>query len=1415
MACGTGKTLTSLRLAEEMFSKGLLVLFLAPSISLVAQTMRAWANQAAEPLRCAVVCSDAKASDAGVDTWESSLKDLPYPATTDPLLLLEQMRDAGNEDGLNVIFSTYQSIQVVSDAQARGLDAFDLVICDEAHRTTGLADVAGSKQDQSEFVKVHDNAVISARKRLYMTATPRIYGDVAKKKAKAEDYEVSSMDDESKFGPEFYHLTFGRAVDEGLLTDYKVIALTVSEDVVSTIYQKAMADDEGFEIPDAAKIIGCWKGLADQGEGGHLLKNAVAFCSTIAESKRIQDYFKRVVEAFIIEEEKKGNDMPQLHCEIDHVDGTMDSSERKQKLKWLARTGQDEEVPTCHILSNARCLSEGIDVPNLDAVMFLQPKRSQIDITQAVGRVMRRFEGKEYGYIILPIVIPAGMTAEEALDANEPFQVVWDILKALRSHDERLEARINALSYDKTRKGGPVSVVDGTPEETAEKEKAAGAAGEQTKMYFSQHELQEAVNAMIVRKCGTKVYWDDWARDIAAIAKRHISRIAELTGEDGSAREPFVKFLTGLRDSLNNGITESEAVDMLAQHMITLPVFEALFQGADFAASNPVSVAMEKMIGSLRGYDLVTEDEERELKELYRSVEIRAEAVKTDAGRQHIIKELYEKFFSQAFKSTSEKMGIVYTPGQVVDYILHATDRLMMKEFGLSLSDEGVHILDPFTGTGTFIVDLINDEELMPTDKLPYKYASELHCNEILLLAYYIATINIEHAYHSRVNEEYTPFPGAVLTDTFQMSEIGDTLDLEVFVDNSERILKQMETPINVIIGNPPYSAGQRSENDNNKNENYPTLDKKIASTYAAKSDATLKNSLYDSYIRAFRWASDRIGDRGIVSFVSNGGWLDGSAMNGFRRCIADEFSSIYVFNLRGNQRTQGEQSRKEGGKIFGSGSRAPIAITMLVKNPDSDEHGAIRYHDIGDYLTREDKLSIVASAINGEPFEWEMIRPDRHGDWLDQRDDTWYEFAPIGVEKHKPPTGIFDTYSGGLKSNRDAWVYNYSRLTLQSSMQLMIQTFNEESKRYMEEKPTTSVDDFVLDDPTRISWTRDTKQRICNGEELHFNCKRIGSSAYRPYCKQFAYYANRPIIAEPGKQEELFPIGYKNKAIDTSRGNKPFSVIMLDCAPAYDLNEKGQCFSLYWYEKKESLGGLFDDGENGYIRHDAITDETLDVFRKVYPHVFNGRYKKDGGGEITKEDIFYYVYGILHSPEYRERFAANLKKELPRIPLAADFKAFSSAGRNLAELHIDYETVDPYPLEVHGTTLLPGKVTKMRWGKKRDPETGKKVDDHTVLVYNENLAYAGIPEAANYYKVNGRSPLEWIIDRYQVKTDKVSGIVSDPNEYSDDPNYISDLIPRLVRVSMETLDIVNALPPLNDLPQPADWPIAWKATVE
>ena len=1065
MACGTGKTLMSLRLAEEYLQGCGTVLFCAPSISLVGQSMREWLAQSRVPLAPLVVCSDAKASRLE-DAIPMTLDSFEYPATTRSDRLYAAWEASHDNGGLTVVFSTYQSIDVVHAAQQMGLPDFDLIVCDEAHRTTGSALPGVPEEEISSFMKVHSDKNVRGRKRLYMTATPRIYGETAKRKGAEEDYTIASMDDESIYGPVAYQIKFGEAVERELLTDYKVVVLTVEEDALRE--RMPLADDEGvdassLDADDIGKIIGCWKGLAEHGENAPAdafgigdmlvvddmgagpdheiqpLHRAVGFCSTINASKTICEAFSRIVDGYI----EEGGDDFQLRCELDHVDGGMNSADRNRKLAWLGGEVPEDE---CRILTNARCLAEGIDVPTLDAVIFFNAKNSTVDVVQAVGRVMRKAPGKRFGYIILPIVVPSGMTPEQALDDSKVFANVWSILQALRSHDERIEARVNALALEqRARKNGLDPHADRhkgwddgllSKKEMEEQKAAEIAAGVQTRLaLFPVERWERAVHTTLVKKCGTRIYWDTWAADVARIAQRHIERITALVGGDETVGSEFRVFLKGLRDSLNPGITEADAVEMIAQHMITMPVFDALFGDFQFAKSNPVSVAIDGFLSSLDGHRIEEASDAEVLEDVYSSVRRRAAMVRTDTARQQLIRDLYEQFFKVAFERTSQKMGVVYTPTEIIDYILRETDRVLRREFGKSLADEGVHILDPFAGTGSFMAHLI-ESDLIPTEKLGHKYRYEIHSNEILLLAYYIMTINIEYAYHERMGGAYAPFEGGVLTDTFQMTEANDTLDERVFAENSERVRRQNALPIRVIVGNPPYSVGQRSANDNNQNESYPSLDARIASTYASGTAATNKNSLYDSYVRAFRWASDRIGEQGVVCFVSNAGWLRGAAMSGMRRCLSEEFDDVYAFDLRGNQRTQGEESRREGGKVFGSGSRTPVSITLLVKHPCEVHAGRIHYHDVGDFLTREQKLEIVRDAALTGDIEWNNITPDRHGDWLDQRDDSFYEFAPMGIDNkpNRKPNGLFCCYSRGWETGRDSWSYSFSRKTLAES---------------------------------------------------------------------------------------------------------------------------------------------------------------------------------------------------------------------------------------------------------------------------------------------------------------------------------------------------------------------------------------------
>ncbi|GAA4035131.1 DEAD/DEAH box helicase [Arthrobacter methylotrophus] len=1412
MACGTGKTYTSLKMVEELVPIGGSVLFLVPSIALLQQTLNEWTAQATVPLRALAVCSDTKVGRR--EHEDVSVHDLAFPATTDPAKLLNRARISTGQEAITVVFSTYQSIDVIAQAQKDGLQEFDLIVCDEAHRTTGITEAS---HDDSAFVRVHDNTYIESGKRLYMTATPRIYVQESKAKAAQDDVTVYSMDDEAVYGPEFHHLGFGKAVEMGHLSDYKVLVLAVNEEAVSKSFQGLFEENGDLNLDDAARIVGCWNGLSKRGVNGERLEitdgspmhRAVAFARNIKESKKLAADFELVGRQLLVNQ--GDTEAPALKLEAGHVDGTFNVLERSAKLDWLKAEDAGDE--TCRILSNARCLSEGVDVPSLDAVLFLNPRNSQVDVVQSVGRVMRKAEGKEYGYIILPIAVPASQDPETALNDNKKYKVVWDVLQALRAHDDRFEAMINKLELNRNANdkidvitiADPFGDGDGSGTDS---QKTSGDGAEALFHMAGADQWRNAIFARMVRKVGDRRYWESWAKDVKEIADRHVLRIRTiLDGEDQRPREEFTVFLQGLRGNLNDSITESDAIDMLSQHLITKPVFEALFEGYSFAANNPVSQVMDSMVDILEKYNL--DSEVANLESFYRSVRVRAEGITNAEGKQKIVTELYEKFFKLAFPRTAESLGIVYTPVEVVDFIIRAVDDVLAKDFGASISDEGVHVLDPFTGTGTFIVRLLQSGRIKPEDLLR-KYTSELHANELLLMAYYIAAINIEATLHGLLEDqasafglspadvEYLPFDGIVLTDTFQMTEDGDTLDDFVFTTNNDRVVAQNALDIRVIIGNPPYSVGQTSGNDNNANLKYETLDGSIRSTYAELSTATNKNSLYDSYIRAIRWGSNRIlksPDGGVLCYVSNGGYIDGNTADGLRKTLTSEFHDIYVYNLRGNQRTAGEQSRREGGKIFDSGSRNTVAILMLVKRPGAVEKSILHYRDIGDYIDRKEKLAVVNSGQLGE-IEWELISPTPDGDWINHRNTAFEACTPLGS---KYGSSIFDVYSAGLQTNRDAWVYSSSEEVLSSNVKRMMGHYNAEVERYLAAGSPTPVESFVSTDPTRISWARSLRNALRKGDQVGYSRAAERKAAYRPFFKQHVYFA--PLMNhERAQQPRFFPsLGIKNHGFYVvGVGNdKPFSSLAVDQIPDLSFWGSGQgyFFARYRYPTPTS-GGLLDElgADAGWKqRIDNITDAALLEYHAAY------------GPEVTKDDIFFYVYGILHSDEYKTKFAADLKKMLPRIPQVPGvdrFWAFVDAGRKLSEMHIGYEALEPYPLTEVVTGLSVDKDDYARYAVTKMKYAGKAgAWDKTRIIYNSHITLEGIPEDAQRYMLGSRSAVDWIIERYQVKTDKASGIVNDPNDWSREhrqPRYIIDLIGRIVTLSLETNRIVDGLPELG-----------------
>ena len=1424
MACGTGKTFTSLKIMEQMTPQDGFVLFLVPSIALLGQTLNAWMADKQDDMRAICVCSDAKVTREmkDADDEDASIVDLAVPATTDTRKILRQLKKYDKEQNRTVIFSTYQSIDVVKEAIDLYKREVDLIICDEAHRTTG---VVLKDKEESNFTKVHKNDFIKAKKRLYMTATPRLYSANIKVRAKEnENIDTLCSMDGPEYGEEFHRLTFNDAVDQGLLADYKVLVLTVSEEDIpesirtniKTQYNKAKEKEKLTELnfDDATKLIGCINGLSKRIKGDEgitkqqdplMMKRAVAFCQTINPSKKnptfsstqMAKYFGQISQEYkaaLPEEEYRDV----VNIKAQHIDGSMDANTRNEKIAWLKQDADDPNE--CRVLCNVRCLSEGVDVPALDAVLFLSPRNSEVEVVQSVGRVMRTFgkgtaNEKKYGYIIIPVIVPNDVTPEEALNDNERFKVVWDILNALRSHDENFNAHVNQINLNKKRP--PKIVVGGVPrgQYTIGKGGPVQLQSEdvarQLDLQFG--ELQNGIYARLVEKVGDKMYWENWAKSVGEIARKFIDRIALLIKENKTAQEYFSGFVTGLHKNINDSIDEGQAIEMLAQHMITRPVFDALFKDYEFVNNNSISRSMQDMLEVLEAEGM--EMDTSVLDKFYTSVRNNVSNIDNLEAKQTIIKNLYEKFFKGAFPLTVEKLGIVYTPVECVDFIIHSVEDILQNEFNTSLTNENVHILDPFTGTGTFITRLLQSGIIKKEDMLR-KYKNEIHCNEIVLLAYYIADVNIEAVFHDIIHpEHYEMYDGICLTDTFQLNEHGDNdIFSQLFPENSERLKKQKNAPVRVIIGNPPYSVGQKSANDNAENLKYPHLENRLAITYVANTNANNKNSLYDSYIKAFRWASDRIAqikDGGIVAFISNGSWIDGTAQDGMRKCLQDEFTSIYVFNLRGNQRTSGELSRKEGGKIFGSGSRTPITITLLVKNPaKKQEKAKIYYHDIGDYLTREQKLDIVKKFHSIKNIEWVDVQPNEKNDWINLRDGLFDTFIDLETNKkfNLNSKSFFNLNSRGYETARDAWVYNSSQKKVIENIRICTTEYNNNLGK---------TKDKLNLDPTKISWSSNLIARAVKGERLNSNYT-LRECVYRPYFKQIAYDGS-DFINRRGQFDNFFPNDKIENYLIVAPGigsSKPFSVLLVKDYVDLGCNSASQCFPLYWYEENKNRQKTLFDGESGddYIRRDGITDWILKEVRSRYQTK-----------NITKEMIFYYVYGLLHSEDYRQRFAADLKKSLPRIPIVdrvEDFMDFYKYGKKLADLHLNYETVVPYPgVVVKGDRKVTGDDSDYDYFRVWDKMRFNSKTDKSTIIYNGNIVIENIPEKAYEYVVNGKSAIDWIVERYCVSQDKKSLIKNDANDWGKEhgkPRYILDLLLSVINVSVQTVDIIDNLPKIK-----------------
>ncbi len=1296
MACGTGKTYTSLKIMEALDPK--IMLFLAPSIALLSQTFREYAQEKSDPFYASIVCSDNKVGDDKVgkskknknddDTDDINFSELPLKPSTRLEDILSTYEKAQKENKRFIIFSTYQSALRIKEAQEAGLGEIDLVICDEAHRTVGAMYSSNERDDKNAFTLCHSDGNIKAKKRLYMTATPKVYSESSKAKAKESDNAIYSMDDAEIFGEEIYTLNFERAIALDLLTDYKVMILAVRKEnlsgVTNSVNKKiSQLKAEGTKLDKklinnefVCKIVGTHKGLAkkdlialdDENKKDHNLQNkndttpsqrAISFCKSINTSKNIKDSFETIMECY--DEELKKKSFKNLKISIDHIDGRMNCKDRLEKLENLNQFKPN----TCKVLSNARCLSEGVDVPALDSIVFFDGKSAMVDIIQAVGRVMRKAKHKKRGYIILPIALEESeiQNLNEAVN-NTNFKNIWKVIKALRSHDPSL---VDEATFKEKIKifGSDDGDQDDEELQKDKTDKTDQDPKQAQKTLFDAILLQDLADAMynvMPTKLGDRNYWENFTKKTGNIARTLNNRLKIIFEKNP---EFFHGFLTSLRGNIHQNIKEDEALDMITSHIITKPIFDALF-GDNI--KNPIAKALDKMVLKLSTLGL--QGETKDLKNLYESVKTEAAHAKSQKSQQELIKNLYNTFFKEAFRKQSEKLGIVYTPIEVVDFILRATNGILKKHFNTDFNDQSITIFDPFTGTGSFIARLLSKENALISDEaLKEKFQKNLFAFDIVLLSYYIALINITQAAQSR-DSSLKNFKNIAFTDSLDFYEEKTDKGVFDFFKDLEENKEIKDTlagqNIRVIIGNPPYSAGAKNENDNNQNLSHPKLEKRVYEKYGKNSTAKVGTTTRDTLIQSIYMASELLKDKGVLGFVVNGSFIDSKSADGFRKCVVQEFSHLYVLNLRGNQRTSGEVSKKEGGKIFDSGSRATIAIIFFVKD-SSVTNNTIYYYEVEDYLKREAKLNLLAQFENLDLVPFEKITPNDKGDWINQREDGFDKLIPLKRDpKLKIFNTIFDLNSNGVMSGRDPWVYNFSPNILTQSVQNCIDTYNADLKRFNErfreafKQRTKGVksdklyknlnDKEITTDKTKIAWVQNLKNQLIKGKKLDdFSQEKISVSLYRPFNKQYFYY-ERELAWSFYSMKKIFPDkSAQNVVINTTIRN--FSALIGDAIPDTHFIGDNQAYPLYYY----------DDLGNRYY---AISGYALNLFRKHY---------KDN--LIAEEEIFYYIYAIFHHKGYLEKYKNSLAKEAPRIALSEDFKELSVLGKELAELHLNYES--------------------------------------------------------------------------------------------------------------------------------------------
>ena len=1440
MACGTGKTLTALHIAERTVGSGGMVLYLVPSLSLIPQAMREWADNRHLPHQYMAVCSD---KSAGSDE-QGSITEIPIQPSTKVGDIKDELDKMKKRGGMRVIFSTYNSVERMSEALLRHdkKGRFDLILFDEAHRTTGAEGIK-----ESYYLKAHNDTGVPAKKRLYMTATPRVYAGKGRSDAADRGLEVYSMDDAEKYGEVFYDLPFSKAVERGLLSPYKIVIREVDQgDLYGKFIRAAREQDSDIkdygdiDLGYMAKIGGICKAITHP-DGDHMpprpLQRVMVFHNTIRKSRifaghgmnldktkkplKLDKTTQKTLSFDTVAGRLLGTDgrLAGYKTLTRHVDGSTNSRNRGERIDWLRAS--DSKPNEIRILSNARCLQEGVDVPALDAVAFMEPRNSPIDIIQSIGRVMRRSDGKEAGYVVIPIPILKGDDPDYVLKKNRRYEQVNRILRAILAHDDELQRMLNMAVLRRTSRSGSHASVDVQEIPESLKEWLSKTIGEGT----SDELLAEIRN--VILNLGDKSYHSNMGERLgeqAVLIEAILKQRMEVEPETASAIDGLH---ADLRHIVGVTLTPEQTVRSLAQHAVMSRVFDVMFPDNH----NPVAAAFDRVLEKLR-----VRDQLKEFEAFYLGIRADIARFTEPDAKQDFLRAIYDSFFRGADRKAATKHGIVHTPVEIVNFILDSVQHVLSSEFGRSFDDTTVKVLDPFTGTGIFISQLLERDMISP-DMVRDKYMHDIYSSEIMLPAFYVAMSNIEASYQ-KMSGEYVPFDGISYMDTFaqhpsyrldprfreEQARLGDPHLKEA----RDRTKRQGMESINVIVGNPPYSAGQKSANEDNRNVSHPALERKVADTYVRRAPKGNKVSLYNSYIKALRWASDRIGDSGAIGFIMPSAWITGNAEAGIRACLYEEFTDVYCFDLRGDVKKA--NWRKEGDKIFGGGSTVGVVIAILVKNP-AKTGCSIHYHNIGDYLSREQKLGKVSELKDISHVKWRVIIPDSYHDWLNQRGKLgaeWDELTPMGSKAGKRGETncvVFGMYSRGLATARDVWVYNSSVDQLVNNMGCHIDYCNKQDPN-----------NFQID-PKQATWNTELSTALKKlPQSPMLDKSKVRIALYRPFFRQYLYF-DPTFVAAKYQIPSFYPAGdTANTAImvpDKIKGE--FSVMIAETTPDLHIHEASQAFPLK--AKKQNRENVRPVGPNP-LTHSQPTRNPLATHsqpRESGDHnsrqdqrrvlsLHNEHNTGSGGGPpragvpdygdgmtdnitdwaleryratycdrtIAKEDIFYYTYGVLHSPGFRAKYRNFLVRGIPNIPMAPDFRAFERGGRALAELHLNFEMC---PRRGLGEPLspLPDAPQKIAFGRRKSDDPGPRtVDDQSKLLLEGVVVYDNLPHIT--YKVNGRTPIGWFVDRYKYTKDNTTGITNYPLEgYTGE--QVRAIIERLVYVGVESDRIISSLP--------------------